>query len=73
MTELSGREEPRNPQIDEFINPMLLIEYEGRAAELLLDTIPRAGYGWIKYKDGSGEEEVVLEKMTIIAHMETPT
>ena len=39
--------------------PLLLVEYEGRAAMLLLNRRPStAGFVFIRYEDGSGEDEV---------------
>jgi hypothetical protein len=55
MIDLSALDEPLRP-------PVVIVEHKGREAFLLLYIMPRPGYGWIRYKDSSGEIEVALSE-----------
>lgn len=51
--------DPKLPDPDKLKKPLLLVEYDGREAMLLLFRRPTsAGLVHIRYEDGSGEEEV---------------
>lgn len=51
--------EPKLPDPDKITKPLLLVEYGGREAMLLLSRRPSsAGLVHLRYEDGSGEEEV---------------
>ncbi len=58
--------EPSIPDPNKIKKPLLLVEYKGRAAMVLLNRRPsNAGLLWIKYEDGSGEDEVAVGKCKI--------
>lgn len=65
MTDLLGLEERLSPQFAEIKEPVMIVEYEGREATMLLDKMPRPGYAWIKYEVGQEEIEVVIRQCKI--------
>lgn len=51
---------------DRLKKPLLLVEYEGRAAAVLLNRKPKTpGVIFIRYEDGGGDELVSVDKLTI--------
>lgn len=52
---------------DRLKKPLLLVDYEGRAAAVLLNRKPKSpGVVFIRYEDGGGDEMVSVDKLKII-------
>lgn len=50
---------PKQSDPNAISRPLLIVEFDGRAAAVLLNRRPStAGLVWIKYEDGGGEEEI---------------
>mgnify|MGYP000029407469 CR=1 FL=1 len=46
--------------------PILIVEYEGDQAELLIKKKSKSGFGWIKREFDSEEKEVILDSLKIV-------
>lgn len=54
-----GTKEPALPDPNKIKKPLLLVEYDGRAAMVLLNRRPSTpGLLWIRYEDNGGDEEI---------------
>jgi len=54
-----GTKEPVLPDPNKIKKPLLLVEYDGRAAMVLLNRRPSTpGLLWIRYEDGGGDDEI---------------
>ncbi|MDF7677072.1 ParB/RepB/Spo0J family partition protein [Neisseriaceae bacterium ESL0693] len=70
-TEAVKKKESKDHSLDKLKKAVVLVEYGGRSARLILNRRPSAkGYGWLKYEDDGQEFEVNLVKVQLIALLE---